>query len=66
MALGRVLVAVALGAHQHLVLCGKRPIDQRAAALEAQEALAVPVALLVRQILQKSSRLVRNQSAVSV
>lgn len=47
MALGRVLVAVAVGAHQHVILGGKGPIHQRSAALDAEEALAVPVAVLV-------------------
>lgn len=51
-ALGRVLVAVALHAHQRVVLGGERPVHQRAAALEAQEAFAVPVALFKGQILQ--------------
>lgn len=52
MALGGVLVAVALHAHQHVVLGGERPLHQRAAAFDAQKAFAVPVALLVGQILQ--------------
>lgn len=52
MALGRVLVAVALHAHQHVLLGGEGPVHQRASAHGAEEAVAVPVALLVRQILQ--------------
>lgn len=52
MALGRVLVAVALDAHQHVILAAERPIHQRSAALDAEEAFAVPVEVLVRQILQ--------------
>lgn len=52
MAFGGVLAAVALDAHRHVVLGGERPIHQRAAALDAEEALAVPVAVLVGQILQ--------------
>lgn len=56
MALGRVLVAVALGAHQHVVLGGERPIHQRSFARTAEEALAVPVAVLVRQILQSQRK----------
>lgn len=52
-ALGRVLVAVAVGAHQQVILGGEGPVHQRPAALDAQEAVAVPVALLVRQILQE-------------
>lgn len=51
MALGGELVAITLGAHQHVILCGKGPIDQRAAAFGAEETFAVPVAVLVRQIL---------------
>lgn len=50
-ALGRVLVAVALDAHERFIFGGKGPIDQRPAALVAEEAVAVPVAILVRQIL---------------
>lgn len=52
MALGRVLVAVALDAHYHVILGGKRPFHQRSVALTAEEALAVPVAVIVGQILQ--------------
>lgn len=52
MALSRVLVAVALHAHQHVILAAERPIHQRSAALDAEETFAVPVAVLVRQILQ--------------
>ena len=51
MALGGVLVAVALDAHGVLVLAGKGPIHQRAAALDADETVAVPVLVIVRQIL---------------
>lgn len=51
MAFGRVLVAVAVSAHQHVVLGGKGTVNQRSAAPDAQEAFAVPVAVLVRQIL---------------
>lgn len=51
MAFGRVLVAVTVGAHQHVVLGGEGPVDERAAAFGAEETLAVPVALPVRQIL---------------
>lgn len=51
MAFGGVLVAVTLGAHQHVVLGGEGPVDQRPAAFGAEETFSVPVALLVRQIL---------------
>lgn len=53
MAFGRVLVAVALDAHQHVVFGGKRPVHQRLAAFDAQEAFAVPVTVLEGQILQR-------------
>lgn len=55
MALGRVLVAIALDAHERFIFGGKGPIDQRPAALVAEEAVAVPVAILVRQILQRQT-----------
>lgn len=55
MALGRVLVAVALDAHERVVPGGKGPIDQGAAALVAEEAVAVPVAILVRQVLHRET-----------
>lgn len=51
MALGRVLIAVALGTQQRFILGGKRPLHKRSAALDAEKAFAVPVAVLVRQIL---------------
>lgn len=57
MALGRVLIAVAFSAHQQVVLGGKRPIHQRSAALDAEEALTVPVAVLIRQILAGAANL---------
>lgn len=50
-ALGGVLVAVALDTHQGVVLGGEGPLHQRAAAQAAQETLAVPVPLFVGQIL---------------
>ncbi len=53
MALGRVLVAVAVGAHQHVILGGKGPIHQRSAALNAEKAFTVPMAVLVGQILRR-------------
>lgn len=46
-ALGGVLVAVALDAHERIIFGGKGPIDQRPAALVAEEAVTVPVAILV-------------------
>lgn len=56
MALGGVLVAVALDAHHRVVLGGEGPIHQRPAALGAEEAFAVPVAVLVGQILHSQSQ----------
>ena len=53
MALGGVLVGVAVGAQQLLVLGGEGLVHQGAAALEAVETLIVPVAFLVRQILKQ-------------
>lgn len=61
-ALGGVLVAVALDAHQHVLLGGKRPLHQRTAAFDAQEAFAVPVAVFVGQILQSRTYLVQLAS----
>lgn len=50
MALGGVLVRIALSAQQLLVLGGKGLVHQRAFALEALEAVLVPVTILIRQI----------------
>lgn len=50
-ALGGVLVDVAIGAHQQLVFGGERLIHQRSAAFDAEEAFTVPVTVLVRQVL---------------
>lgn len=52
MALGGVLVGVALCAEELLILGGEGLVHQRALALEALEAVLVPVAILVGQILQ--------------
>lgn len=65
-ALGRVNAAVALGAHQLVIAGGKRLLHQRLVALDAEEAFAVPVAFLVRKILQGTWKermfgLVRNE-----
>lgn len=49
---GRVLAAVALHTHQQAVLGGEGLLHQGAAALDAGEALAVPVALLEGQVLE--------------
>lgn len=52
MALGGVLVGVALCAEELLILGGEGLVHQRALALEALEAVLMPVAVLVGQILQ--------------
>lgn len=53
MALGGVLVGVALGAEELLILGGEGLVYQRALALETLETVLVPVAVLVGQILQE-------------
>lgn len=53
MALGGVLVGVALGAEQLFILGGEGLVHQRALALEALETVLVPVTVLVGQILEK-------------
>lgn len=50
-ALGGVVVGVALGAEQQLVLGSEGLLHQRAAAFCTLETLLVPVAILVGQIL---------------
>lgn len=50
-ALGRVVVGVALGAEQQVILGSEGLFHQRAAALCTLETLLVPVAILVGQIL---------------
>lgn len=51
MALGGVLVGVALSTQQLLVLGGEWFVHQRALALEAVETGLVPMAVLIRQVL---------------
>ena len=53
MALGGVFVGVALGAQQLLILGGERFVHQGALALKACEAVLVPVAVLIGQVLFK-------------
>lgn len=53
MALGGVLVGVALGAKQLVILGGEGLVHQRALALEALETVLVPVTVLIGQILEK-------------
>ena len=50
---GGVLVGVALGAQELLIFGGEGLVHQRTAALEAVEAVFVPVAVLVGQILEE-------------
>lgn len=64
MALSGVRRAVALYAHQQVVLGGKGSIDERSAARAAQETLAVPVAVLVGQILHRPRPLKSHSSIV--
>lgn len=52
-ALGRILIGVALGAQELVILGGEGLVHQRALALEALEAVLMPVAVLVGQILQR-------------
>lgn len=52
MALRGILIGVALGAEELLILGGEGLVHQRALALEALEAVLVPVAVLVGQILR--------------
>ena len=56
MALGGVLVGVAIGAQQLLVLGGEGLVHQGTAAFEAVETLIMPVAFLVRQILKRERK----------
>lgn len=53
MALGGILIGVALGAEELFVLGREGLVHKRPLALEAHEALLVPVTVLVRQILQE-------------
>lgn len=61
-ALGGVLVGVALCAEELLILGGKGLVHQRALALEALEAVLMPVAILVGQILQVQQMDAQNPS----
>lgn len=55
MALGGILIGVALRAEELFILGGEGLINQGALALEALEAFLVPVAVLVGQILNNST-----------
>lgn len=54
-ALGGILVGVALSAQELLILGGEGLVHQRALALEAHETVLVPVTVLVGQILQRAA-----------
>lgn len=51
MALGGILIRVALGAEELLILGGEGLVHQRAFALETLETLLMPVTILIGQIL---------------
>lgn len=53
MALGGILIGVALSAEELFILGGEGLVHQGALALEAHETLLMPVTVLVRQILQQ-------------
>lgn len=53
-ALGGILIGVALGTEELLVLSGEGLVHQGVLALEALEAVLVPVAVLVGQILPRT------------
>lgn len=55
-ALGGVLIGVALSTEELLILGGEGLVHQGALALEALETVLMPVAVLVGQILQKQQR----------
>jgi hypothetical protein len=55
-ALGGVLIGVALSAEQLVILGGEGLVHQRAFTLEAVETLLVPVAVLVGQVLRRQQR----------
>lgn len=55
MALGGILIGVALCAEELFILGGEGLVNQRALALETLEAFLVPVAVLVGQILDNST-----------
>lgn len=55
-ALGGVLVGVALSTEELLILGGEGLVYQRALALEALETVLMPVAVLVGQILREQQR----------
>lgn len=52
MALGGILIGVALRAEELVIFGGEGLVHQRALALEALETVLVPVAVLVGQILR--------------
>lgn len=56
MALGGILIGVALSTEELLILGGEGLVHQRALALEALETVLMPVAVLVGQILREQQR----------
>lgn len=56
MALGGILVGVALSTEELLIFGGEGLVHQGAFALEALETVLMPVAVLVGQILQEHRR----------
>jgi len=56
MALGGILIGVALSAEELFILGGERLVHKRTLALETHETFLVPVAVLVRQVLYKNIR----------
>ena len=66
MALGGVLVGVALGAEELVVLGGEGLVHQRALAHEAVEAVLVPVAVLVGQVLWRAKRDIQRERVTLV
>lgn len=63
-ALGGILIGIALSAEELLILSGEGLVHQRALALEAHEAVLMPVAVLVGQILQAQQSDTQNPVGV--
>ena len=63
---GGVLVGVALGAQELLIFGGEGLVHQRALAHEAVEAVLVPVAVLVGQVLWRAKRDIQRERVTLV
>lgn len=61
MALGGILIGVALSAEELFILGGEGLVHQRALALEALKTLLVPVTVLVGEILRERQMLQLEQ-----